>query len=45
MGIVKVKTDSNMRILCVSKRDSYIQDNFNNERKFITKFKKKFCPV
>jgi hypothetical protein len=44
MRTVNVKTGNNMRILYVSKRDSS-QDNFNNTRKFVTKFKKKFCPV
>jgi len=45
MRTVNVKTDNNMRILYVSKCDLYIQVNLNNTRKFITKFKKKFCPV
>jgi hypothetical protein len=38
-----VKTDSNVRTFYVSKRDSYIQENFNNKRKIITKFKKKIA--
>jgi hypothetical protein len=47
MTTVSVKTDNNMRIFYVSESDSYIRDHFStsNTRKFITKFKKKFCPV
>ena len=45
MRTVNVKTDDNMRIFYASKRDLYIQGNLNNTRKFIRRFKKKFCPA